>query len=75
MFDTWFPVGGTFWEGPGGVALLEEVCHWEKASEVFKRGFHPTPIPSMLSLLSAFRSRCELRAIPTTTPVLCHHGF
>lgn len=26
--DTWFPVDGTIWEGLGGVALLEELCHW-----------------------------------------------
>ena len=24
------PVGGTFWEGLRGVALLEEVCHWKQ---------------------------------------------
>jgi hypothetical protein len=24
----WFPVSGTVWERGGGVALLEEVCHW-----------------------------------------------
>ena len=25
--NAWFPVDGTVWEGLGGVALLEEVCH------------------------------------------------
>ena len=25
--SVWFPVGGTVWEGLGGVVLLEEVCH------------------------------------------------
>lgn len=27
----WFLVGGAVREGLGGVALLEEVCHWGKA--------------------------------------------
>jgi hypothetical protein len=25
--NTLLPVGGTIWEGVGGVAFLEEVCH------------------------------------------------
>lgn len=25
--NVWFPVSGIVWEGVGGVALLEEVCH------------------------------------------------
>ena len=29
--NSWIPVGGTVWEGLGGVALFEEVCHWEWA--------------------------------------------
>ena len=26
--NAWLRVGRTVWEGIGGVALLEEVCHW-----------------------------------------------
>lgn len=25
--NTWYPFGGTAWEGLEGVALLEKVCH------------------------------------------------
>jgi hypothetical protein len=32
--STWFPVGGTIWEGLGGLALLKEGCHWEQALSV-----------------------------------------
>jgi len=28
MLNSWSPVGETLWEGLGGVALLEELCHW-----------------------------------------------
>jgi hypothetical protein len=36
MFESLVPVNGTVWEGLGGVALLEEVCHWEVSFEVSK---------------------------------------
>jgi hypothetical protein len=26
--NSWSSVGWTIWEGLGGMALLEEVCHW-----------------------------------------------
>ena len=26
--NTWYPVGGTVWEGLEGVFLLEEMRHW-----------------------------------------------
>jgi hypothetical protein len=31
--NTWFPVGGSIWEGLGGVPLLE-VCHWRQGFEI-----------------------------------------
>lgn len=34
--DTWFPAGETVWEGSGGVASLEDVCHWQVDFEVSK---------------------------------------
>jgi hypothetical protein len=34
LMYSWFPVGGTVWEGLGGVAL-KEMCHWGTGSEVF----------------------------------------
>ena len=40
--DTWCPVGGAVWEGLGGAALQEEVCHWGA-------GFENSKPPSMCS--------------------------
>jgi hypothetical protein len=34
--NTWFPVGGTSWEGTGSMAWLEEVGHWKLVFEVLK---------------------------------------
>lgn len=44
--NVWSPVGGTVWEGFGGVALLEEVCHCLWALRFPKSH----PIPKWLSL-------------------------
>jgi len=41
--------GGTVWEGFGGVALLEEVCHWEWALR-FQRSM-PFPVSALCLLL------------------------
>ena len=27
--SAWVPISGTVWEGLGGVALWEELCHWD----------------------------------------------
>jgi hypothetical protein len=36
MFGYLVPTGGTVWERSGGVALLEDVCHWQSDFEVSK---------------------------------------
>lgn len=32
--NAWSPGGGTVWEGSGGVALFEEVCHGKQALQM-----------------------------------------
>jgi hypothetical protein len=34
--NAWCSVGGSVWEGLGGMTLLEEVCHWGVSFEVSK---------------------------------------
>lgn len=34
-------IGGTVWEGVGGVVLLEEICHWGMGFEVSKYSHLP----------------------------------
>jgi hypothetical protein len=70
--NAWASVSGTVWEGLGGVALLEEVCHWRWALSF------PKPCQAQFLPLSwlpaACGSGCNLLA---TAPVLCltvcHH--
>jgi hypothetical protein len=51
---TWSPAVGTFWEGLGGVALFEEVCHWLQALGCQKTH----TIPSVASLPPTCRRGC-----------------
>ena len=41
MFEYLVSVGGIDWEGLGGGALLEEVCHWGQALRLQKVGAIP----------------------------------
>jgi hypothetical protein len=50
--NTCSPVAGTVWEGLGGVALLEEVCHHRWALK-FQR---PEPLPVSFPLPQAYRA-------------------
>jgi hypothetical protein len=61
--NTWSPVSATVWEGLGGVALLEEVCHYGVVFEVSKA--HTVPTGSSLTLLWI---RCKLS---TSATALC----
>lgn len=63
--NTWSPVGGSVWEGLC-IALLEEVYHWGKGSEV--RFLKTYAISRVLPLPSGCAIRCGLSA---TTPVSC----
>ena len=75
--NAWSPVHGTIWEGLGGVAFLEDVCHSSVDFGVSKT--QPVPVSLSLFLLSADPD-VELSA---TSPVPClpacphasHHGL
>ena len=45
--NAWPPVGGTVWEGLGGVALLEKMCHWGWALRFLK--LTPFPVSALLA--------------------------
>jgi hypothetical protein len=70
--NTWRPGGGTIWEGLGGVALLEEMCHWEWVWKFPKTCAIPS-VPS--SCPPTYRSRREFSIIPIATPSPHHHGL
>ena len=63
MFE-YFPVGGTVWEGLGGVALLEEVCHWGQALYSLCLS---VSVSVSVSVSPTWRSKCALSAAPTLT--------
>jgi hypothetical protein len=47
--NIWFSVGGTIWEGLGGVVLLVEVCHCGWALEFQRPMLFPVPTPPCLT--------------------------
>jgi hypothetical protein len=47
---TWSPVGQNFWEALGGVALLEDVCHWEQGEVAKDFSCHFQSSPSHFCL-------------------------
>ena len=70
MFECLVLKDGTVWEGLGGVALMEELCHWGWALR-----FEKAPAIPNASLPPNVRARGELSAIPATMPLLHHHGL
>ena len=61
--NAWLPVGRTIWEGLGGVALLEEVCHWGWALRFHKPTLLYKPITG-LSLSHACKSDISTQVPP-----------
>ena len=55
--NTGFPISGDAWVGLGGVALLEEVCHWGCFG-----GSKLLALLSLFSLLTTCDLRCEFAA-------------
>ena len=69
--NTWSPVVGAIYKGPGDVALLEEVCHWRQALRFQKL----KPGPVSLSLPAVCRSRCRtLSYSPASCLPVCHYA-
>jgi hypothetical protein len=67
--NTWASVDGTVWEGLGGVALLEGVCHWGMDFEVSKTPIIISVLPLWLLLVNQDMSSLS----PATRPLLYHH--
>jgi len=65
--NTWPPVGGTTWEGIGGVVLLEGVCQWGVGFDVSKAH----AFLSKLSLPCVCGSRCKALSYCFSTMPAC----
>ena len=59
--NTWSPVGETVREGLGGVALLEEVCHWGRALKLQRPLSFPANLLCLVVVSQDVRSQLLLQ--------------
>lgn len=66
--NTWSLVGGTFWVGLGGVALMEKVCYYGWSLRF--QSHLPSQVPSLCFLCSSGckPSACLLLQLPCLPP-------